>query len=104
MLQKLQSAISFQLLAFSSKHSAFNFQPLSSHFNGKVMKVGILGGGQLGRMLLQAAANYVVETYVLENDEACRQHTYARTLLKAILKILIPFTTLVKWLMRLPSK
>ncbi len=36
-----------------------------------VMKVGILGGGQLGRMLLQAAANYVVETYVLENDEHC---------------------------------
>ena len=35
------------------------------------MKVGILGGGQLGRMLLQAAANYVVETYVLENDEQC---------------------------------
>lgn len=33
------------------------------------LKVGILGGGQLGRMLLQAAANYVVETYVLENDE-----------------------------------
>lgn len=36
-----------------------------------VMKVGILGGGQLGRMLLQAAANYTVETYVLENDEHC---------------------------------
>jgi 5-(carboxyamino)imidazole ribonucleotide synthase len=35
------------------------------------MKVGILGGGQLGRMLLQAAANYVVETYVLENDKNC---------------------------------
>ncbi len=35
------------------------------------LKVGILGGGQLGRMLLQAAANYVVETYVLENDEHC---------------------------------
>lgn len=33
------------------------------------LKVGILGGGQLGRMLLQAAANYVVETYVMENDE-----------------------------------
>jgi 5-(carboxyamino)imidazole ribonucleotide synthase len=31
-------------------------------------KVGILGGGQLGRMLLQAAANYPVETFVLEND------------------------------------
>lgn len=35
------------------------------------MKVGILGGGQLGRMLLQAAANYVVETFVLENDANC---------------------------------
>ncbi len=36
-----------------------------------MLKVGILGGGQLGRMLLQAAANYPVETFVLENDEAC---------------------------------
>lgn len=34
-------------------------------------KIGILGGGQLGRMLLQAAANYPVETFVMENDEAC---------------------------------
>ena len=34
-------------------------------------KVGILGGGQLGRMLLQAAANYPVETWVMENDEDC---------------------------------
>lgn len=36
-----------------------------------MLKVGILGGGQLGRMLLQAAANYHVETFVLENDAAC---------------------------------
>ena len=36
-----------------------------------MLKVGILGGGQLGRMLLQAAANYQVETHVLENDDAC---------------------------------
>ena len=35
------------------------------------MKVGILGGGQLGRMLLQAAANYDVTTFVLENDAHC---------------------------------
>lgn len=35
------------------------------------MKAGILGGGQLGRMLLQAAANYPVETYVMDNDEGC---------------------------------
>jgi len=36
-----------------------------------MQKIGILGGGQLGRMLLQAAANYVVETFVLENDDHC---------------------------------
>jgi 5-(carboxyamino)imidazole ribonucleotide synthase len=35
------------------------------------MRIGILGGGQLGRMLLQAAANYPVETYILENNAAC---------------------------------
>ncbi|MCU0335578.1 MAG: 5-(carboxyamino)imidazole ribonucleotide synthase [Chitinophagaceae bacterium] len=34
-------------------------------------KLGILGGGQLGRMLLQAAANYPVVTFVLENDPDC---------------------------------
>jgi 5-(carboxyamino)imidazole ribonucleotide synthase len=36
-----------------------------------MLKVGILGGGQLGRMLLQAAANYQVETFVMENDPNC---------------------------------
>jgi len=36
-----------------------------------MLKIGILGGGQLGRMLLQAAANYPVETFVLENDNEC---------------------------------
>ncbi len=36
-----------------------------------MIKIGILGGGQLGRMLLQAAANYPVETFVMENDDAC---------------------------------
>ena len=35
------------------------------------LRAGILGGGQLGRMLLQAAANYPVETYIMENDPAC---------------------------------
>jgi len=34
-------------------------------------KAGILGGGQLGRMLLQAAANYPVETYVMEKEADC---------------------------------
>ena len=44
---------------------------LSSHQNKNMLKVGILGGGQLGRMLLQAAANYPVETFVMENDNNC---------------------------------
>ena len=35
------------------------------------MRIGILGGGQLGRMLLQAGINYTAETYVLENDSEC---------------------------------
>lgn len=34
-------------------------------------KIGILGGGQLGKMLLQAGANYPVETFVMEKDEEC---------------------------------
>lgn len=38
---------------------------------GSMLKIGILGGGQLGRMLLQAAANYPVITHVLENDPEC---------------------------------
>lgn len=41
------------------------FAPMS------IKKIGILGGGQLGRMLLQAAANYPVETFVMENDSFC---------------------------------
>lgn len=34
-----------------------------------MLKAGILGGGQLGRMLLQAAANYPVETWVMEKED-----------------------------------
>ena len=36
-----------------------------------MLKIGILGGGQLGRMMLQQAANYPVETFILENDANC---------------------------------
>src|SRR5438270_6301911 len=36
-----------------------------------MMKVGILGGGQLGRMLLQEAANYPVDTFIMESDKDC---------------------------------
>jgi 5-(carboxyamino)imidazole ribonucleotide synthase len=44
---------------------------LSLPINLHKMKIGILGGGQLGRMLLQAAANYPVETFLMENDPHC---------------------------------
>ena len=36
-----------------------------------MIKAGILGGGQLGRMLLQEAANYPVEVSVMEKDATC---------------------------------
>lgn len=45
--------------------------PSLHHTHGKLPKIGILGGGQLGRMLLQAAANYPVQTFILENDPTC---------------------------------
>ncbi len=38
---------------------------------GNMLKIGILGGGQLGRMLLQAAVNYPVITHVMESDPEC---------------------------------
>jgi 5-(carboxyamino)imidazole ribonucleotide synthase len=36
-----------------------------------MIKLGILGGGQLGRMILQEAANYPVDTWVMENELSC---------------------------------
>src|SRR5438874_1132056 len=51
-----------------------------------MQKVGILGGGQLGRMLLQAAANYPVETFVLENDDDCPAAHLCHHFLKSDIK------------------
>jgi len=45
--------------------------PIFALYRTNMQKIGILGGGQLGRMLLQAAANYPVETFVMENDPEC---------------------------------
>lgn len=47
-----------------------------------MLKVGILGGGQLGRMLLQASANYTIETAVLENDEECPAASFCHHFIK----------------------
>lgn len=46
------------------------------------LKIGILGGGQLGRMLLQTAANYPVCTFVLENDENVPAASLCHTFVK----------------------
>ena len=35
----------------------------------KPLRIGILGGGQLGRMLLQSSIKYEVETFVLETGK-----------------------------------
>lgn len=51
-----------------------------------MQKIGILGGGQLGRMLLQAAANYPVETFVLENDPECPAAHLCRHFVKGDIK------------------
>ncbi len=48
-----------------------NFSFIPRPYLCHMQRIGILGGGQLGRMLLQAAANYPVETHVLENDPEC---------------------------------
>ena len=51
-----------------------------------MLKVGILGGGQLGRMLLQQAANYEVETHVLENDDECPAANLCRYFIKGSIR------------------
>ena len=49
-------------------------------------KVGILGGGQLGRMLLECANQFPVETYVLENDEYCPARPFCNHFSKGDIK------------------
>ncbi len=38
-------------------------------FKGGAIRLGILGGGQLGRMLIQKAIDYNLSTFVLDPDE-----------------------------------
>jgi 5-(carboxyamino)imidazole ribonucleotide synthase len=49
-------------------------------------KIGILGGGQLGKMLCLAAANWDLEIYVLEDDENCPAAPYCTKLVKGSFK------------------
>ena len=59
------------MLANSDQSNFISSAPLKRSGSHGQPKAGILGGGQLGRMLLQAAANYPVETFVMENDPNC---------------------------------
>ena len=49
-------------------------------------KVGILGGGQLGRMLIQAGANYPVSIFILENDSNCPAAALSKNFVKGDIK------------------
>lgn len=40
-----------------------------SEFYSSKFKIGVLGGGQLGRMLIQEATNFDVRIYILDSDE-----------------------------------
>ena len=67
-----------QLLSQCNNFSHHKYKDLEKGFDNArpanpstTLRVGILGGGQLGRMLLQAAANYPVDTFVMEKDPSC---------------------------------
>ncbi len=71
-LQLLSQCNNLSHHKYKDLDKGLNFaQPATLRLRSGQAKVGILGGGQLGRMLLQAAANYPVETYVMENDPTC---------------------------------
>ena len=60
---------------------------LTYYNNSSFMKkIGILGGGQLGKMLCLAAANWDLEIYVLEDDENCPAAPYCAKLIKGSFK------------------
>jgi len=45
-------------------------------------KLGILGGGQLGKMLIQAASSWDINTWVLDPDDSCPASDIAATYIK----------------------
>ena len=49
---------------------------------GKAFRLGILGGGQLGRMFIQEAVNYDVGVHIMENDESAPSSSISTTFTK----------------------
>ncbi len=46
------------------------------------LKLGIIAGGQLGKMLIQEASKWDIKTYVLDNDENCPAGSIASCFIK----------------------
>lgn len=46
------------------------------------LKLGIIAGGQLGKMLIQEASKWDIKTYVLDNDENCPAQSIASKYIK----------------------
>ena len=46
------------------------------------LKLGIIAGGQLGKMLIQEASKWDIITYVLDNDENCPARSIASKYVK----------------------
>jgi 5-(carboxyamino)imidazole ribonucleotide synthase len=62
-------------------------------------RIGILGGGQLGLMLLQAAVDWNLDIHVLDPDAEAPCRKIAPHFTKVHYRITIQFTSLVKHLM-----
>ena len=45
-------------------------------------KLGIIAGGQLGKMLVLAASNWDVKTYILDKDDHCPASTCCTVFVK----------------------
>ena len=46
------------------------------------LKLGIIAGGQLGKMLIQEASKWDIESYVMDNDENCPARSIASSFVK----------------------
>ncbi|MFW5760851.1 MAG: 5-(carboxyamino)imidazole ribonucleotide synthase, partial [Cyclobacteriaceae bacterium] len=46
------------------------------------LKLGIIAGGQLGKMLIQEASKWDIKSYVLDNDENCPAGSVATHFIK----------------------
>ncbi|MCX7769582.1 MAG: 5-(carboxyamino)imidazole ribonucleotide synthase [Proteobacteria bacterium] len=63
-----------------------NSQKLLENFFKSQLKLGIIAGGQLGKMLIQEASKWDITTYVMDTDERCPAGKIASYFVKGDLK------------------